>query len=292
MPRHELANVNGVITPLHAATVPVADHGFLYGESVYETLRTYGGRPFLVERHLDRLERSAAAIRLQLPWGRGQLVSEIERTLAQANDAGTGLVIRIIASRGPGPLGYDPSLCAAPTLVILVRDLDPVPAGDRDVGIHAVVATVRRNPIEALNPRIKSSNLLNNILAAHQALDAGASEAILFNTSGYLAEGTLTNVFMVREDLIMTPSLECGILSGLTRELLLELARAGGMRCEEGLYLRQDLNEADEVLLTSTTREVLPVARLDSHPVGAGSRGPVTRKLQEMFRRRVEATLA
>jgi branched-chain amino acid aminotransferase len=285
----ELANINGTIAPLERATVPVNDHGFLYGDSVYETVRTYRRRPFVLERHLERLERSAAGIRLPLPWSRRQLAGEIERTLAAAGTGGEGeFVIRIIATRGPGPLGYDPDLCPHPTMVILLRPLKPPSVSDREIGISVVVATLRRNPIEALDPRIKSSNLLNNILAAQQAKDAGAFEAIFFNTAGFLAEGTLTNVFFVKAGAARTPSLDCGILSGVTRDLVLDLSARNGAPIEQGLYREADLRCADEIFLTSTTREVLPVARLDGRPVGAGSRGPFTRRLQELFGARVE----
>ncbi|HEY3175390.1 MAG TPA: aminotransferase class IV [Candidatus Polarisedimenticolia bacterium] len=285
----EFANVNGSIAPLDRATVSVNDHGFLYGDGVYETVRTYDGRPFLVERHLERLERSAAAIRLRLPWSRLDLAGEIDRTLAAVRGAGGAgeFAIRIMTTRGPGPLGYDPDLCPRPTLVILARFLKPVPIEDREIGIAAIVAGVRRNPIEALDPRIKSTNLLNNILAAQQAKDAGAAEAILCNTAGFLAEGTLTNVFFVKDGAVRTPSLDCGILSGVTRDLLLELGPRGGLTFEQGRYRAEDLSEADEIFVTSTTREILPVALLDGRPVGSGSRGPITQRLQVLFRRRV-----
>lgn len=287
----EFANINGTITGMDRATVSVIDHGFLYGDSVYETVRTYGRRPFLMERHLERLERSASAIHLRLPWSRRHLAGEIDRTLEAARGAGSGgeFAIRVMTTRGPGPLGYDPDLCPRPTLVILVRPLTPVSAADREIGIPAIVAKLRRNPIESLDPRIKSSNLLNNILAAHQAKDAGAVEAILFNTAGFLAEGTLTNVFFVKDGDVRTPSLDCGILSGVTRDLLLDLAARAGTTIEQGRYSEQDVSSAEEIFVTSTTKEILPVARLDGRPVGSGSRGPVTRRLQDLFRRRVEA---
>lgn len=285
----DYANVNGTLTPLERAVVPVSDHGFLYGDSVYETVRTYDHRLFLLDRHLERLDLSARSIHLELPWSREQLAIETGRAVEAAVAAGAGpeLAVRVMTTRGTGPLGYDPGLCPRPNLVIIARSLLPVPADQRETGIVAIVPTVRRNPVEALDPRIKSSNLLNNILAAHQARDAGAVEAILFNTSGFLAEGTLTNVFFVRGDTLRTPSLDCGILMGVTRDLVIELARSEGIRMEEGRYRAEDLSAADEIFVTSTTREILPVARLDGRPVGPGRRGPVTRQLQERFAARV-----
>ena len=286
----EIANVNGLINPVERACVPANDHGFLYGDSVYETICTYDRRPFLMDRHLDRLGRSAAAIRLVLPWGRDHLAQETTRTLTEARGDGE-FAIRIVATRGTGPLGYDPDLCPSPNLVILVRGLPPLTREEREIGISAVIASVRRNPIEALDPGIKSGNLLNNILAAQEAKDASADEAILFNTAGFLAEGTLTNVFFVKGGHLRTPSLDCGILSGVTRELLLELAVVAELPCEQGNYSRDELLGADEIFLTSTTREILPVARIDGRPVGQGQRGPITQRLQGLFRRRVEQFL-
>jgi len=293
---NEIANVNGSIAPIEQTRIAVNDHGFLYGDGVYETVRTYGRRPFCLPAHLDRLERSAEAIRLRLRWDRQRIGQEVDRTLEAAARAGGPVwdgefAIRIMATRGDGPLGYDPDLCTEPTLAILVTRLRPMTREEREVGIAAIVAPVRRNPIEALDPRIKSLNLLNNILAAHRAKDAGATEAILLNVSGYVAEGTLTNVFFASGGLVMTPSLDCGILSGITREILIDCLRAGRVPWEEGRYTVDQLEGADEVMLTSTTREVIPVARLDGRPVGSGSRGPMTERLQQMFRQRVEEML-
>jgi len=288
----ELANINGTIESLADARISVTDHGFLYGDSVYETLRTYGRRPFLVEQHLARLERSAHAIRLLLPWDRGHIRAEIDRTIAAAGPDGAEAAIRLLATRGAGPMGYNLESCVSPSLVILLFRLQTVPADHREVGIAAVVSSVRRNPIESLDPRIKSSNLLNNLLAAQDARDAGVDEAFLFNTAGHLAEGTMTNVFLVSSGRLLTPSSACGILRGLTRDLLLELAREAGLPVDEGRFDRARLDAAEEIFVTSTTREILPVARLDGRPVGAGRRGPVTEMLQERFRRRVAAFLA
>jgi len=286
----EIANINGVITPVDRACLPANDHGFLYGDSAYETIRTYGRRPFLMERHFRRLEESAAAIRLRLPWDRSHLIAETRRTVAAT--LGDEVAVRIIATRGTGPLGYDPDLCGRPNLVILGRPLRPLSRDEHDVGVSAAIASIRRNPIESLDPRIKSGNLLNNILAAHQAKEAGAAEALLLNTTGFLAEGTNTNVFLVKGGLLTTPSLDCGILSGVTRELVLDVASSAGIPCEQGRYRAESLLAADEIFLTSTTREILPVATLGGRPVGAGRRGPVTTRLQELFRVRVERIMA
>lgn len=299
----ELASVNGVVGPLRDAVVPVSDHGFLYGDSVYETIRTYGARPFLLGPHLERLRRSADAIHLTLTWGMERVAREISRIIEAGRASGAGpargdggsppeYALRVLVTRGVGPLGYDPSLCPEPGLVLLLRDLPPPAPGVMESGVPVIVSSIRRNPIASLDPRIKSSNLLNNILASHEARDARADEAILFNTAGELAEGTLTNVFFVSGGIARTPSLECGLLSGVTRELVLELAAGLGIPCEEGRYRRADLDAADEIFLTGTTREIMPVATLDGRPVSPRpGRGPVTARLQEAFQRRVEAFL-
>jgi len=288
MTSSDVANINGRITPLEAAVIPVNDHGFLYGDSVYETVRTYRRRPFLLDRHLDRLDRSAAAIRIPLPWTHDALAREIQRTL-EAAPGDDDLAIRLMITRGPGPMGYDPALCPRPTLVIMTRVLPPLTDREKNTGVTAVIVAVRRNPIESLDPRIKSSNLLNNILAAQQAKDAGAEEALLFNTHGHLAESTTSNAFFVSSGRLRTPSLDCGLLSGVTRDLVLELCAEAGIAVEQGSWSRQELERAEEIFLTSTTREILPIASLDGRPVGSGGRGPVTGRIQQLFEARVAA---
>lgn len=288
----ELANVNGAIAPIDRAVISVTDHGFLYGESVYETIRTYGRRAFLVRRHLERLERSAASIMLALPWTRHHIAGEVHRTLAVAGEGPGEYAIRIVATRGNGPFGYDPALCPEPNLVILVRRLSEPASDPRATGVTAAIASVRRNPIESLDPRIKSSNLLNNILAAHDARRAGADEAVLFNTAGFLSEGTQSNIFFVARGTLHTPSLDCGLLSGVTRDLVLDLAAAMGIPREEGRYRREELEAADEAFFTSTTRELLPICRLDGRPVGGRRPGPVTLRLHDGYRALVERFLA
>ncbi|MFQ5700901.1 MAG: aminotransferase class IV [Acidobacteriota bacterium] len=290
----ELANINGHITPIDRASISVTDHGFLYGDSVYETIRTYDRRPFLMTTHLDRLRRSAAAIRLDLPWSRDHLTRETRRVLARAGGHPTKgeFTIRILVTRGNGPFGYDPGICSTPNLVILLRTLSVPTDEQREHGVQAIIASVRRNPIEALDPRIKSSNLLNNILAALEARDAGADEAILFNTSGFLAEATQSNIFFVRDGQLHTPAIRCGLLSGVTRDLVLELARAARISSHEGMYRREDLLEAGEIFLTSSTREILPISRLDGRSVGSGRCGTVTRRLQQLFHDQVARFLS
>jgi len=280
----DFINVNGVISPADRATVPVLDHGFLYGESVYETIRTYDGEPFLLPRHLERLSASCRMIRLSPPPP-SDVEREVRRTLAEA--ANRESYVRVMVTRGVGPIGYERDLCPRPGLIVIVMPLRQVPAESYERGIAATLGIVRRNPVESLNPAIKSCNLLNNVLAHMEAQDHAAHEAILLNTRGFVAEGTHTNVFLVEDGVLKTPSLSCGILCGITREVVLDSARVDGVVCEEGEYPAESLRTADEIFVTSTLQEVLPVTRLDGHPVGPGTPGPITRRAHRLFRRRV-----
>jgi len=279
----EIINVNGTLSPAESATVSVLDHGFLYGDSVYETIRTYRGEPFLLGRHLDRLANSCRMIRLAPPDP-----PDIEREVRRTIDLGGNdeSYIRIMITRGVGPIGYEHALCPKPGLFVIVLPLRRVPPESYTEGISATLGRRRRNPRESLDPAIKSCNLLNNVLAHMEAEDAGAKETILLNTRGFVAEGTHTNVFFVKESALKTPALSCGLLSGITREVVLECARESGVTVEEGEFTAEALAAADEIFVTSTLQEVLPVARLNGKPVGGGKPGPVTVRLHELFRRR------
>ena len=277
----EIINVNGIVTSADRAVVPVLDHGFLYGDGVYETLRTYGGKPFLLGRHLRRLEGSCRKVRIEPPPA-AEVEREVRRTLAGA-DHGESYV-RIMVTRGVGPIGYEPHLCPRPSLVVIVLPLRPVPARNYEEGVAIVVGRRRRNPIDSLDPAAKSCNLLNNLLAHMEAQDAGAHETILLNTKGHVAEGSHTNVFFVKGGTVRTPALSCGLLEGITRQVVGETAREAGIPFEEGEYTPADLAAADELFVTSTLQEIVPVTRLDGRPVGNGRPGPVTLRLLDRFR--------
>ncbi len=285
----QLINVNGSITPALEAVVPVMDHGFLYGDAVYETLRTYDGATSLLARHLRRLAASCRRIRIE-PLDGGHLERELARTLAGAGNAESYL--RIMVTRGIGAIGYEHSLGLCPTLVMIVKELEVIPASLYETGVEAVLGRRRRNPVDALDPAVKSCNLLNNLLAHLEAQDAGARETILLNTRGFLSEGSHTNVFFVKGGIVRTPATSCGILSGITREVTLEVAEREGVRCEQGEYPREQLENADEAFITSTLQEILPVTKLDGHAVGDGKPGPVTRRLHEAYRRFVRSGAA
>ncbi len=277
-------NVNGRISDGTSAVVPVFDHGFLFGEGIYETLRTYNRRPFLLDRHFRRLRASAAAIDLDVPLTDPQFAARIDETVAAANGAAEWYV-RLLVTRGVGALSYDPAGCPEPTIVIIAMPYTEPPATLFARGIAIVRSSVIRNHPRALDPRIKSNNLLNNALAMQEALRKGAREALMRNHRGEIAECAQSNFFLVRRGEALTPSLDSGLLEGVTRNFLFEVGHAVGVPVRDAVLTDADLETADEMFITSTTRGVLPVTRLDGQPVGAGRPGPVTRKLAEGFRR-------
>ena len=273
----ERISVNGALTPPEQAVVSPLDRGFLFGDSVYETLRTYGGRPFRLARHLERLRRSADA--LDIPYDRApvDVRREIERTIESA--ANPESAVRVILSRGVGPPGYDPEPCGPPTVVVHARPCPPIPESWRREGIDVAIVRVTRNAATSLDPAIKCSNLLNNFLAWREAHRLGAYEPILLNLRDQLTEGASSNVFLVRGGRLLTPPLEDGLLGGITREAVLDLARRAGMPAAEETLGPEDLRRADEAFITSTLKGVLPVRRCDGWPVRDGRPGPLTRRL-------------
>ncbi|MEJ2183935.1 MAG: aminotransferase class IV [Nitrospirota bacterium] len=256
------------LVPEEEARVSVFDHGFLYGDGVYETMRAYGGKVFLMERHLLRLKRSADMIGLGLPRDEAGIGEAVRETLA-ANGLQEAS-IRVTVSRGPGPLGLDPALCREPTFLVMARPFKPYPEEYYREGVRVVVPRVRRNLKEALDPRIKSLNFLNNILAKREALQAGAFEALMLNHRGELTECTVSNVFFLRDGRLCTPAVDCGLLDGITRGLVLELARGEGIPVEEGVFREEDIHGAEEVFLTNTSMEAMPVGQVGqrAYPVG------------------------
>lgn len=277
-------NVNGRISDGTSAVVPVFDHGFLFGEGIYETLRTYNRRPFLLDRHLRRLRGSAAAIDLAVPLSDPQFAARIDETMAAA-DGSTESYVRLLLTRGVGALSYDPGGCPKPTVVIIVLPHAELPVELLSRGIAIVRSSVIRNHPRALDPRIKSNNLLNNALAMQEALRKGAREALMRNHRGEISECAQSNFFLVRRGEALTPSLDSGLLEGVTRNFLFEVGRAVGVPVREAILTDADLATADEMFITSTTRGVLPVTRLDGRPVGSGRPGPVTGRLAEGYRR-------
>jgi len=265
------------------ALVSVFDHGFLYGDGIYETVRSYGSRIFMQDQHLARLRRSAVAIGLKIPdrdW------PTLLRESMERNEVGnerTDAYIRITISRGSGDIGLDPALCPHPTIVIITKPLKPPSAEQYQEGVSLIVAKTRRNLPSALDPQIKATNFLNNILAKREALAVGAFDSVLLNWESHLTECTVSNLFFVRANRLCTPALSCGILDGITRGIILTLARQEQIPIEEGKFTNKDLSHADECFLSNTTMEVMPATILDGRPIGAGKPGPLTQKLLRLF---------
>ncbi len=280
-----LVYVNGHFLPRDEARVSVFDHGYLYGDGIYETLRSYDGRIFLLNRHLARLRQSAEMLSLPLPLPLERIGDALKEALTVNKLQNAYLRIQI--SRGPGEIGLDPALCPAPTMVIVAKPFHDYPQEQYENGVAVAVVATRRNHPLSLPPAIKSTNFLNNILAKIESLRAGAYEGILLNWKGYVAEGTISNIFIVRKGVLMTPGLESGILEGVTRDLVLHLARTAGVRTREALLRPRTLLQADECFLTNTTAEVLPVTTVDGSVVGSGRPGPVTRTLMQAYRTEV-----
>ena len=257
------------------ARISVFDHGFLYGDSVYEVIRTFGGRPVALAQHFERLRASATAIYLQLPW----TDVEIGARMRAAYEA-SGLreaYVRLVVTRGAGPMTLLPDECRAPCMVVYALPLRTPTADELERGIGVVIPPRLRNDQRALAPAAKTGNYLNNALALVEAKRAGADDAVLLNSDRELTEATTSNVFWVKDGEVRTPSLECGILAGITRTLLIWALRQENVEVLEGRYAPDDLYIADEAFLTGTIRGVSPVVRVDGAPVGKGLPGPVTK---------------
>jgi branched-chain amino acid aminotransferase len=276
-------NVNGRITDEQGAVVSVFDHGFLYGEGVYETLRTYNRRPFMLDRHVRRLRNSARMIELPLPFEDADLASRIAATMAAADLAGEAY-LRVLVTRGVGELTYDPQATPTPSVVIIVKpQLDPAPEAYAR-GVRVVIVDILRNHPGSVNPMIKSNNLMNSALAMQEALRQGAFEGVMRNYRGELSECTTANLFIVRGGAVLTPPLDAGLLPGITREIVFEIGRESGTDVREETLRDDDLFAADEAFLTSTTRELVPIVSVGERPIGTGRPGPVTGRLLEAYR--------
>jgi branched-chain amino acid aminotransferase len=282
-------SVNGKIARQEEATVSVLDHGFLYGEGIYETMRTYDRQPFLFDRHMARLRRSAQLMALDVPYSDADLARHVSDTMAAHEALADEAYIRVLITRGVGELSYSLTACPAPTLVVIVKPFEPPPDRTFTDGIALALVSVHRNHPQALNPMIKSNNLLNNALAMQEAYRRGADEALMQNHAGELAECSQSNVFLVKRGAALTPPLSAGLLPGITRELVLELMQQHGIAGGEARLTPTDLADADEAFITGTTREITPVVAVDGRPIGSGRPGAVTRQLLAHFRNRVES---
>ena len=272
-------NFNGHIA--EDARVSVFDHGFLFGDSVYEVVSTHQNKPVFLNEHLKRLKNSADALYLELPHDREWFVQEVDKTLQSAGNEES--YIRIVVTRGEGDINIDPSSCRKPNVLIYVTETKNYPPENYTDGINIALVSIKRNPKEALNPGIKTGNYLNNILAIMEANRLGAKDALMLSPSGYLTECTTSNIFLVQGERILTPSLECGILAGITRQKIIDLAQENGFAVEEGRWPPEALEKADELFITGTLKKVMPVTKLDGKAIGNGKPGPVTQKLIRLY---------
>lgn len=287
-----LVNVNGKVADGASAAISVFDHGFLYGEGVYETIRTYNGEPFLFDRHMQRLRASAAMIMLDVPLSDAEYLRRSAETMAAAGLGTQGdgsfaeAYIRILHTRGIGDLSYDPAATPTPSVVVIVKPL-PVPADEQfRNGVKVCMVDIIRNHPRSVSPLIKSNNLLNNALCMQEALRKGGVEGVFRNYRGELSECSQSNLFMIRGGVVRTPPLEAGLLAGITRGFVFELGATLGIPVEEAVLRDDDLFGADEAFFTSTTKELMPIVQVDDRSIGTGRPGDITHRLLAEFRRR------
>jgi branched-chain amino acid aminotransferase len=278
-------SINGQLFDKEDAKISVYDHGLLYGDGVFEGMRTYSGRVFKLAEHLDRLYESARAIGLTIPIDKSEMSDQVRRTLEvnKLSDA----YIRLVVTRGSGSLGLDPNRCSNPQVIIITDHIALYPPERYRDGMEIVTAATMRNHSAALSPRIKSLNYLNNILAKMEGLRAGCDEALMLNHKGEVAECTGDNIFIVKHGLLITPPTDAGILEGITRNTVIELAAAEGIPLAEKTLVRHDIYVADECFLTGSAAEVISVTTVDGRPIGDGKPGKITLRLSEAFKKLV-----
>ena len=280
-------NIDGQIVAPEEARISVFDHGFLFGDTVYEVIRTYEGRPLFLDRNFGRLERSAAGVALTIPWDLARLKDEVVRTLAAAGNPES--MVRIIVTRGVGELNPDPEECRTPAMILIVYPLT-VPSDEayRD-GAAVTLSNLRRDPEIAM---IKSGSLIHQVLGARAARAAGAIEAIMRTPEGNLSDGTRSNVYLVRDGKILTPSGDAGIVWGIHRNIVVEIVGRLGIPLVEGKFEHDVIAQCDEMFLTSTAKGLLPITRVDDAVVGDGKVGPVTLRVGEAFREELSRLIA
>ena len=273
--------IGGKLFDKSDAKISVYDHGLLYGDGVFEGIRSYAGHVFRLEQHVDRLYDSARAIHLAIPMAKTEMVQAVLDTLAvnQLQDA----YIRLVVTRGAGSLGLDPRKTTDPQVIIITDSISLYPEELYEHGLKIITSGTIRNHPAALNPRIKSLNYLNNILAKIEGTNAGCLEALMLNHEGKISECTGDNIFVVSRGVLHTPSIDSGILDGITRQAVIELARGRGLAVHERTMDRHDVYTADECFLTGTAAEVIPVVECDGRPIGSGKPGPITQDLRKRF---------
>jgi len=282
-----LSYINGEILPEAQAKVSVFDRGWLYGDGVFETMRTYSGRLFCMEDHLERLYNSAELIKLKIPWEPKRLEEALLDTLT-ANKISDDVLLRLTVTRGVGDRGISLPLKFEPALVITLRDLAPLNDGAYDIGRRAAIVSIRRNSRDSLNPAAKSLNFLNNILAKDEADKAGADEAIILNADGRITEGTVSNIFAVADGVVKTPPATDGLLPGISRKIVIQLAKEHNLPMEESSLWPRDIFGADELFMTSTSVGIMPLTEVDGRVIGSGRAGGVSKKLIGWFNNRTK----
>lgn len=273
--------LNGVYVPKEKAAVSVFDHGLLYGDGVFEGIRAYHGRVFKLGEHIDRLYDGARTIAMEIPVSKDEMQEIVLETLRRNNlrDA----YIRLVVTRGPGDLGLNPQKCPVPFIFCIAATIVLYPDAMYENGLEVITVSTRRNIPTACNPRVKSLNYLNNIYAKIESNLAGVLEAIMLNNEGYVAEATGDNIFIVKKGVLVTPPAYAGILEGITRNAVMDLARERGIPVEESLFTMVDVYTADEVFLTGTAAEVIPTVKVDGRLIADGRPGPITRQLMAAF---------
>ena len=277
--------IDGQLVAKEDAKISVYDHGLLYGDGVFEGIRVYNGKIFEAEAHFKRLYDSARAIRLIIPYTQQELIDATNQLVKVCTF--TDCYVRLVVTRGVGCLGLNPNKCERPSVFIVADTIELYPREFYENGMAIITATVIRNHPNAIPPRVKSLNYLNNILAKIEACDAGVPEAVMLNHDGNVAECTGDNIFVVRDGVVRTPTTADGILEGITRNVILRLCRENDIPVEERPLQRHDLYIADEMFLTGTAAEVIAVTKIDGRVVGEGKVGPITRRLLDLFRRHV-----
>lgn len=273
--------IDGQILPATEAKISVYDHGFLYGDGLFETMRTYGGEIFRLDLHLERLHRAAESIQLKIPYTKEELTEALYQTVKRNNLPGEAY-IRLSITRGSGPIGLDPALCDKPSVIIMVKAI-AVKETIYEKGLAAIIVKTVRNPVEATDPGLKSMNFLNNIFAKIEVKKVGKDEGIMLNARGEVTEATVDNIFIVKNGILKTPPLTAGILPGITRKIVLAVASEFLEALEETLYPK-DLYEADEAFLTNSVSEIIPVTDIDGYQIGMGVPGPITKKIHGAYK--------
>lgn len=258
------------------------DRGFLYGDSVYEVTQTFEKRIFMLEEHLDRLFYSAMKMDMPMDYKREEITSHIKKVLERLNSE--SVYLRIVVTRGEGEIGLDPNLATKNNLIIIAQEKEPNPSWWYDKGVSVIIAHVLRNPKSSLDPNIKSGNYLNNVMAMSEAKKSGAFDAIMLNAHGQITEATTSNIWIVRNNVLITPPIKAGLLGGITRRSLIKIAKDNGISVSEENFSARELMDADECFLTSTTKLIVPITKVDKTSIANGEPGAMTKKLLKLYK--------